>query len=265
MCIIIAKPKGMKAIPLKNIYQGCENNPDSFWIYASNGDKTTVVKYNDYRTMLDAIHKYNNPEWLLVIHARIATHWAIDFINQHPYPLTNDIKQVVNWQKWKWKWFMHNGILSEFGADKRYSDSIDFGVQFLSKTENKDVVEKKIWPWNKIVVMDGAELTIYNEGAGVYDNGVWYSNNSYKQTPFNNLYSDYGYNTDMEFVDYEIWEYLDDNFWMEILSYDNEYIRTVIKTSSWIKTKWLTDKKIDEVIENYISNLYQYTPNKLYK
>lgn len=258
MCIIIAKPKGVKAIPLKNIYQWCENNPDSFGIYASDGTKTQVIKYNDYWTMLDGIHKYNNPEWLLVIHARIATHGAIDFINQHPYPLANNVKDVVDWQKWKWKWFMHNGILGEYGKDKRYSDSIDFWINFLYKNQTKEIVEKKIWQSNKIVLMDWAGLTIYNEWQWVYDNGVWYSNNSYKTTPYNNMFSDYGVNDDMSYVDYEIWEYLEDNFGAEIMAYDNSYIRTCIKTASWKNARKLSDDKLDEIIQNYISNLYLY-------
>ena len=177
MCIAIYKPED-KIIPKKTLIECYDSNPDGAGFMYAENKKLHIEKgffsfksfYNAYR-----IHAHKKA----VLHFRIKTHGKIDTTNCHPFSVNNSIG------------FVHNGIINGFG-DSNHSDTIGFNHGVLQPLVNKwgnlalfqdplkDLIESRIG-YSKLIFLDRhGNHNIFNESKGVWDEGVWYSNNSYK-------------------------------------------------------------------------------------
>lgn len=177
MCIAIYKPED-KIIPKKTLIECYDSNPDGAGFMYAENKKLHIEKgffsfksfYNAYR-----IHAHKKA----VLHFRIKTHGKIDTTNCHPFSVNNSIG------------FVHNGIISGFG-DSNHSDTIGFNHGVLQPLVNKwgnlalfqdplkDLIESRIG-YSKLIFLDRhGNHNIFNEAKGIWDDGVWYSNNSYK-------------------------------------------------------------------------------------
>lgn len=177
MCIAIYKPED-KIIPKKTLIECYNSNPDGAGFMYAENKKLHIEKgffsfnsfYNAYK-----IHAHKKA----VLHFRIKTHGKIDTTNCHPFSVNNSIG------------FVHNGVISGFG-DSNHSDTIGFNHGVLQPLVNKwgnlalfqdplkDLIESRIG-YSKLIFLDRhGNHNIFNESKGVWDDGVWYSNNSYK-------------------------------------------------------------------------------------
>lgn len=182
MCIIICKPAS-KLVPAETLRQCWSTNSDGAGFMYVNKDGLQIEKgFMEFNTFLEAYEKVANKK--VVIHFRIATHGNVDEHNTHPFRVN------------KWLGFAHNGIISHTSDRKSdYSDTFHFNERilkplvktfprFLHSPASRELIEAYIG-WSKLVFLDQyGKHYILNEDKGVWDDGVWYSNTSYKPTVY---------------------------------------------------------------------------------
>jgi hypothetical protein len=177
MCIAIYKPEG-KVIDKATLAECYRSNPDGAGFMYAERKKLNVEKgFFSFDSFYDAYKKHEHKQ--TVLHFRIKTHGKVDTTNCHPFMVNPSLG------------FVHNGVISGFG-DADHSDTIGFnhGVlqPLVSKWGNlaifqdpmKDLIESRIG-YSKLIFLDRhGNHNIFNEAKGNWDDGVWYSNTSYK-------------------------------------------------------------------------------------
>jgi hypothetical protein len=178
MCIAIMKSENKK-ISKASLQRCYDANPDGAgFMFAENKELTVKKGYFTFKEFYKEYKPHENKQVLL--HFRIKTHGPIDKNNCHPF-LVNDSLG-----------FIHNGIISGYG-DNKQSDTIDFNKSILQKIVAKhgnmglfedpmvELIENVIG-YSKLVFLDRhGNYRIMNEDKGHWNNGVWYSNSSYKK------------------------------------------------------------------------------------
>lgn len=189
MCIAIFKPKN-KFIDKDTLAQCFKANPDGAGFVIAKDKKLTMKKgFFTFDEFYEAYEEYNLEQAL--IHFRIKTHGDLSKDNCHPFMVNSSLS------------FIHNGIISGFGKEAM-SDTNHFnreilrplvakyGNQILFEPGVKSLIESKIG-YSKLAFLDRhSNFHLFNEDKGVWDNGVWYSNSSYKvpvvyTKPVNNI------------------------------------------------------------------------------
>lgn len=180
MCIAIYKPKN-KVISEETLAQCFKVNDDGAGFLVTKDKKAVMKKgYFTFDEFYGAWKKYENEQAL--IHFRIKTHGDLTEDNCHPFMINSGLG------------FIHNGVIAGFGEGK-LSDTNHFnkeilqplvakyGNQILFEPGIKSLIESKIG-YSKLAFLDRhGNYNLFNEDKGVWDNGVWYSNNSYKPPP----------------------------------------------------------------------------------
>jgi hypothetical protein len=177
MCIAIYKPAG-KVLSQETLKECYDNNPDGAGFMYAEDKKLHIQKgFFSYDSFYKAYKEHENKQ--AVLHFRIKTHGKIDTTNCHPFAVNNSLA------------FVHNGVISGFG-DADHSDTIGFNHGVLQPLVNKwgnlalfqdpivNLIESRI-SYSKLIFLDRhGNHNIFNESKGVWDDGVWYSNTSYK-------------------------------------------------------------------------------------
>ena len=178
MCIAIMKSVNKK-INKKTLQRCYDANPDGAGFMYAKDKKLTVKK--GYFTFKDFYKEYKpHEDKQVLLHFRIKTHGPIDKNNCHPFLVNSGLG------------FIHNGIISGYGNNKK-SDTIEFNEAILQKIVAKhgnnslfddpmvELIENVIG-YSKLVFLDRhGNYKIMNENKGSWDNGIWYSNSSYKK------------------------------------------------------------------------------------
>jgi hypothetical protein len=178
MCIAIYKPEG-KLLSQETLEQCYNANSDGAGYMFHKSGKLYVKK--GFFSFADFWKSYKRDKTKeCVLHFRIKTHGLIDKANCHPYNITNDFA------------FVHNGMISGY-TDPNKSDTWLFNEAILQPLVSKwgklslfddpvkKLIEAKIG-YSKLIFMDNEGHTeIFNEDKGTWDDGVWYSNSSYKK------------------------------------------------------------------------------------
>ena len=180
MCIAIYKPS--KKTISKDILKRCyDSNPDGAgFMYADKKELKVHKGFFEFDKFYQAYQEHQAKK--CVIHFRIKTHGKVDETNCHPFLINPTLG------------FVHNGIISGFGNDT-YSDTIQFNEAILQKLVGKwgnlslfqdpivNLIERSIG-WSKLIMLDRhGNHKIFNEEKGEWNDGVWYSNSSYKPAP----------------------------------------------------------------------------------
>lgn len=215
MCIAIAKPMGVD-IPTDDILTNCfNNNPDGAGFAFNHNNEVIIRKgYMKLKDFLDAFHKYNEKFDFknrgVLIHTRITTHGGTNPQMCHPFPINSDegaLKKIEYVSPFA---VIHNGIISLTSADatkkKDMSDTAIFVQKYLTKiAKNKkwfgnkaniELIEELID--SKMAILNGSGKIIMTSGF-TEDNGIFYSNSSYKENRYSRVYNwdwydDYDYN-----------------------------------------------------------------------
>ena len=209
MCIAILLPP--KKYLDKDTLKRCNSsNPDGFGF--AYFDRELVIRKEvekeKIQKSIDSFIKIRKQfkDRPFLVHFRIATHGKISTRCCHPFRVNEDVV------------FCHNGILKyEYGVDKNSldSDTMMFNKNILQKIDNrtlndminskksvlKDLLEGYIGSGNKMILLNKeGNYCILNEYKGLWDKGIWYSNDSYKKKEdffsygYGNYYG-YNYNT----------------------------------------------------------------------
>ena len=177
MCIAIYKPEGIK-IDKATLERCFDANPDGAgFMYQDNKQLHMHKGFFTFKEFYKDFKKHENKQ--SVIHFRIKTHGPINKDNCHPFMINQSIG------------FVHNGVISGFGINdmsdtRHFNEEIvkplvaKWGNLSLFQPAIKSLIESRIG-YSKLIFLDRhGNYDIFNENKGVWDNGVWYSNSSYK-------------------------------------------------------------------------------------
>jgi len=190
MCLlVVCKPNSTPS--KKDLHNGACSNPHGFG-FAIVADGKIITERSmsakkSIRRFLQLREQY--PNGYAMWHARYATHGVKNEQNCHPFQVGDDTQTYL----------AHNGVLDTFieKGDKR-SDTRVFAEDTLPKLGgvsalNDENIYRMVSSWasgSKIAILSvnpDAEYQLYliNEKLGTWDdNGVWWSNSSYKRTTY---------------------------------------------------------------------------------
>lgn len=180
MCLAIFKPEKV-AINKEHLRQGWICNSDGAGFAFIHKRKVVIkkgfLKLQDFLDSFDTVYKTHKTSPML-IHFRIRSMGARDADNTHPHAIPNGA-------------LIHNGTLSGTGA--RYNDGHSDTHLFVQKFRDSlsyDVVNKykaefdMAFDLNKLAMLyDNGNHVIINEGLGVWNEEVWYSNRTFEPRP----------------------------------------------------------------------------------
>jgi predicted glutamine amidotransferase len=204
MCIAIAKLPN-RELPSEETLKICWNNNDDGAGFAFNYDNRVFIKkgFMTFADFMEKLRYYDNKYDLkkcgMLIHFRIATHGARDASMTHPFPIIDDagcLKKIEYVSDYA---VVHNGIISLTSSSASKSDGLSDTALFikdyltkiaqnkswLRKECNMELIEKLIG--SKMAILDKTGHIEMTSGF-TEENGVFYSNSSYKDT----WYTKYG-------------------------------------------------------------------------
>lgn len=179
MCIAICKPKD-QIIPVSHLEESFRRNSDGAgFAYAENNEIHIEKGFMDFDSFLEAYKPHK--EKAAIVHFRITTHGETDQDNTHPFRVGKNMAMI------------HNGIINAIDCkdDPSRSDTYHFNTKILSqlykrdsrfifKDHYKELIREYVG-YSKLVFLNNkGHFQIVNEQAGVWDEGVWYSNKSYE-------------------------------------------------------------------------------------
>lgn len=200
MCVIAAKPSGVKMPSVSAIENMWYKNPDGAgFMYAFNGKvyiEKGFMKLNDFEDALERIQqKIDLKDIPVVMHFRIATHGGVIPANTHPFPVSSSMSML---QKLKCNTSLgvaHNGII-EITPRKGVSDTMEYvasqlaplykGVpEFYLNPHLMEMVDNAVQSKLAFLTKDGE---IYTVGKFETEDDIMYSNSSYKPYEFKGSY-----------------------------------------------------------------------------
>lgn len=186
MCLLTFFPADVQP-NVDNLYNGSIINGDGHGWAIANGDRLLVGHGMSEVEVIEsfAIARSQNPHGPALFHSRYTTHGETNVENCHPFYLGGDQRTVL----------AHNGILPgnvqpRSKKDKR-SDTRIAAEWFIPKVlgsphlrRNRMKVEKWMGDYNKIAILTvnpkyKEQAYLLNEDAGIWDKGIWYSNDGY--------------------------------------------------------------------------------------
>ena len=195
MCIAIYKPKGVD-FPSKSTLKTCfTNNNDGAGFMVATGKRVYISKgYMGFTSFWKALRSYREKygdDKAFVLHFRISTMGGVRQDGCHPFPLSSKMNDMRKLDTSCDIGVAHNGIISLTSTGKGnvdYSDTMKFITEYLSliikdkhyyKDEDKiNLIEKLCG--SRLAILDGTgHCELIGTGWSA-DNGVWYSNDSYK-------------------------------------------------------------------------------------
>lgn len=206
MCIIAIKEKGIDMPNEKILETMFEHNPDGAgFMYAKDGHVHIRKGFMTYTAFKKAIDRIENVKELpLVMHFRIATSGSIDAGACHPFPISNKRKVLRKTDITTDIGVVHNGIIP-ITAPNNMSDTMQYiagKLYYYQKLQQNFYVQKSYMEriekeiQSKMVFLTSSG-DIYKIGDFITDNGMIYSNTSYKSYtyPYRFSFDDdfYGY------------------------------------------------------------------------
>lgn len=199
MCIIVVKKDNI-SFPKKDILKNCfDNNPDGAGYMLAVDNKVIIKKgfdtFNKFWKSLSKTRKTYGDSLPYIMHFRISTqaHGRMDCT--HPFPLSAKMGDLRALDTTCNIGIAHNGIISltssyGYGYNKTitYSDTMEFITDYLTliienedyyKDQNKLKLIEKLCE-SKLAILDkNGHIELIGSGF-VEDNGIIYSNTSYK-------------------------------------------------------------------------------------
>ena len=153
MCVIVAKPSGIKMPTEDQITDMWYTNPDGAgFMYEKNGTvfiRKGFMHLQDFLDAIDQLGKKNDLQELpLVMHFRITTHGGTKPENCHPFPITDSVGVLTKLDSKTKLGVAHNGIIP-ITPRKDISDTMEYILTQLAPLHravprfyaNKDLME----------------------------------------------------------------------------------------------------------------------------
>lgn len=188
MCLLTYLPAGV--LPdTAALLNGTDTNRDGHGFAIVAGDRLLIERGMDGEQVIAAFERTrrSHPDGPALFHSRYATHGVTDLDNCHPFHVGRDMRTVI----------AHNGILpatvqprrGDPRSDTRYAAEVHLprvGGLHLRRTRLR--LERWMTPFNKMVLLTvdrrfKQQGFILNESSGIWDGGIWYSNDDYQPPP----------------------------------------------------------------------------------
>lgn len=182
MCLLTFMHAGCMA-DIDHLKNGADNNPDGFGFAIHAGTHIVHASGLNFDQVLDRfLTERRNHSGPALFHSRITTHGGTSLDNCHPFQVGRDTNTIV----------AHNGMLPIQARDGK-SDTRIFAEELFpswggASTLNSKRMRKKLAKFadgSKLVFLSAnpdvqEDYYIINESDGHWDDGVWWSNSSYK-------------------------------------------------------------------------------------
>lgn len=190
MCVICYKPQGVQFPSKTKIKTMFRNNPNGAGFMYSDGKQVYIRKgfmtLSEFNTALNRVKQHT--EYPFVLHFRITTNGGTSKGLTHPFPLSDDIKQLTATECKTTIGIAHNGIIPMTAYANKISDTAEFIRKYMTKlihsesdidSDMLDIIESCID--SKMCILT-ASADVHIIGDFKKDgNGVYYSNDSYKK------------------------------------------------------------------------------------
>ena len=177
MCLALVKPAG-REIPFSIIRRGFIRNPHGAgYAIAKNGELIVKKGFFKLSEFWDSYKEDVTPQSVALVHFRWANVGMQNALNCHPWQIDENHAMI------------HNGTLAGYCFFKNsLSDTGNFTNTILKPqfATNPNVwkepwfvalFSRSIGDYNKIaIIKNDGDFIIYNEGQGLWDEGVWHSN-----------------------------------------------------------------------------------------
>lgn len=191
MCIICAKPQGVKMPSMATLQECWKVNSDGAGIaYVREKDKSVTIlkgfmKFKRLKSVLSVLDFQENDS--VIIHFRFATHGKVDCGNCHPFPLSNksdDLRAIKGEYPVA---IAHNGIFGNMPQHNTLSDTQKFIATILANPyvmngldspAIKELIRGYCGSTSKLAILKPEKMTTI--GDFIEDEGVLYSNSGYK-------------------------------------------------------------------------------------
>jgi hypothetical protein len=178
MCIIIVKPAG-KGFASDIIANAERANPDGWGLAFLEGEHIAVLRGFGAKSLARAVDECGKRA--AVLHCRIATSGTITLDNTHPFAIAGaKVATLV----------FHNGVFSDIALTEQgksdtwhvarriapmFAREADPLANVFARRELETYCKEQR---SKLVFFSRTSLHVLNESAGVWKNGVWFSNHS---------------------------------------------------------------------------------------
>lgn len=216
MCIIAAKPAGVKMPSTETIHNMWVGNPDGAGIMYVKDGRVRIEKgfmtYESFKAKIDELSRtLDMTKTACVMHFRITTHGGTRPENCHPFPVTDSIPALKKLSANVTLGVAHNGIIP-ITPRKGISDTMEYIATQLAPlhralpgfTTNKDAMLMIKNAINSKMAFLDRKGRIFTIGDFVEDDGILYSNESY--LGYARFRSCSSINS------YSGWDWYDDNF-----------------------------------------------------
>lgn len=194
MCIVAIKPIGIK-LPKKNILENCFiNNPDGCgYMFVRNGKvkiRKGFLKFDEFFSDYKKQNLSRND--VVVFHFRIATSGDTNKNNTHPFPISNDVNELIKTENECEIGIAHNGILSNHGltiGQYKISDTMEFILNTLSASiviDNLEspsilsLIENRIMGSRIVILKKDSSFSLLGNG-WKEEKKIIFSNDGYKE------------------------------------------------------------------------------------
>lgn len=207
MCLAILVPKGKDKYSeklIEAIKTASVSNSDGMG-YAFKRDSTKKVYlskgYTKVNDLLDDISsKKLKDQDELIVHLRIGNKGSVNEDMCHPFVASNDKEVILSNNKYvNHPVFIHNGTLHKYSAyNSIYSDTYFFAEKFISHKRIQDILINDYELFNNvftdhistsrfIFLFPNSNVNAIKIGKFIEDDGIFYSNDSYKDSSIRNI------------------------------------------------------------------------------
>lgn len=208
MCIIVAKKKEVDLPSIDTLKTCFDHNSDGAGLmYVDNG-KVVIDKgymtFDEFKKHYEKLcRKYDNfKNKSLVLHFRIGTSGTNTKENTHPYCISENYKDLHNIKVVTNLGMVHNGIITEYTPKDNVNntnDTQEFIMKYIAPLyKNYKDFYKNEYIMKGLEDITNSKLTfldsnddLYFVGDFIEDNGIMYSNSTYKRYYYTELYKNY--------------------------------------------------------------------------
>lgn len=171
------KSNGADVIEENTLYNAWQNNPDGAGIAVVRKKETLVLKgfleFDEFFYAIESLKLKKQSEY--VIHFRFATHGSVSAKNCHPFIVSKYLEDVEMVEALtRKKVLAHNGIISNIPR-LDISDSMEYILEH-HELINKNLLSKQ--KGSKFALIENGKVNLV--GSWLYEDGIYYSNDSYK-------------------------------------------------------------------------------------
>lgn len=189
MCIIAIKEKGIQLPDEQVLKTMFKNNPDGAgFMYAKDGRVIIQKGFMSYENLKTELFRVSDiTDIPLILHFRIATSGKVDGGTTHPFPIERKRNKLKRLHCETDIGVVHNGVI-QIKTNKNMSDTMQYIADklytykhlqsdFYRHSYYMKHIEREIR--SKMAFLNG-KGEIYKIGEFINDNGIIYSNHSYK-------------------------------------------------------------------------------------